>query len=123
MKLLVSPPVFRLSQPDKPLPLKGRLTPSGELAGDGLRNAMGVVTLAWIFGSVWATAIGGAPFSLFALHLGATEFQIGLLSALPFIASLVSLPASILTERTGARKKIFLYGQYTQRLLWLPIAL
>src|SRR5688572_23102476 len=84
---------------------------------------MSLVTLSWVFGSVWATAIGGAPFTLFARDLGATGFQIGLLAALPFLASLVSMPASVLTERTGARKKLFLLGLYAQRLLWFPIAL
>src|SRR5205814_10307399 len=95
---------------------------AGQLQGRRLRRAMGFVTVSWIFGSVWQTAIGGAPFSLFARDLGATEFQIGVLAALPFLASLVSMPASLLTERTGARKKIFLWGLYTQRLLWFPIA-
>lgn len=84
---------------------------------------MGLVTVSWVFGSVWATAVGGAPFSLFARDLHASEFQIGLLAALPFLASLVSMPASLLTERTGQRKKIFLIGLYAQRLLWIPIAI
>jgi MFS family permease len=84
---------------------------------------MSLVTVSWVFGSVWATAIGGAPFSLFARDLHATEFQIGLLAALPFLASLVSMPACLLTERTGKRKAIFLCALYAQRLLWFPIAL
>jgi MFS family permease len=97
---------------------------AGEAQGPLLRRrALSLVTLSWVFGSVWATAIGGAPFSLFARDLHATELQIGILAALPFLASLVSMPASLLTERTGARKKIFLWSLYTQRLLWLPIAL
>src|SRR5262245_59496370 len=79
-----------------------------------LRRTLGLVTLAWLFGAVWITAVSGAPITMFAKHLGASEFQFGLLSALPFIASLLSLPASLLTERTGQRKKIFLYGLYTQ---------
>src|SRR5438045_7077420 len=61
-----------------------------------LRRTLGLVTLAWVFGSVWATATGGAPLTLFAHSLGATEFQFGLLSALPFIASLIQMPASAL---------------------------
>ena len=100
-----------------------RVVEAGELSGRPLRRAMSLVTLSWVFGSVWATAIGGAPFSLFAKDLRASELQIGILAALPFLASLVSMPASLLTERTGARKKIFLFGLYTQRLLWFPIAL
>ena len=42
---------------------------------------------------------------------------------LRLIASLLSMPASLLIDRTGARKKIFLWGLYAQRLLWFPIAL
>ncbi len=93
------------------------------LSGPELRKAMSVVTAAWLFGSVWATAISGAPVTVFAQHLGASRFQFGLLSALPFIASLASMPASWLTERTGARKRMFLIGHYAQRALWFPIAL
>src|SRR6185503_18364757 len=59
----------------------------------------------------------------FARDLHASELQIGILAALPFLASLVSMPASLLTERTGARKAIFLISLYALRLLWLPIAL
>jgi MFS family permease len=91
--------------------------------GPAARRALKMVTVSWIFGSVWVTATAGAPYSLFARHLSASEFQIGLLAALPFIASFISLPASLLTERTGARKKIFLACLYAQRLLWIPIAL
>ena len=44
-------------------------------------------------------------------------------AASPSPASLVSMPASLVTERTGARKKIFLLATYAQRLLWIPLAL
>jgi MFS family permease len=94
-----------------------------KLKGPALRRALGTVTLAWIFGSVFATATAGAPLTLFATSLGASQFQFGLLSAMPFIASLVSMPASILTERTGERKRIFFFGQYPNRLLWFAIAI
>jgi len=100
-----------------------RVVGAGELSGPPLRRAMSLVTLSWVFGSVWQTSIGGAPFSLFAKQLHASELQIGIIAALPFLASLVSMPASLLTERTGKRKKIFLLGLYAQRLLWFPIAL
>jgi MFS family permease len=96
---------------------------STEVRGPELRRALGVVTLAWVFGSVWITATAGAPLAIFARSLNASEFQFGLLSALPFIASLLSMPASALTERTGQRKKIFLWGSYINRLMWFPLAL
>jgi len=95
----------------------------GELRGVGLRRSMRLVTIAWLFGAVWANATAGAPFTLFATHLHATEFDFGLLSAIPFLASLASMPASLLIDRTGKRKAIFLWGLYVNRLMWVPLAL
>ena len=83
---------------------------------------MARVTLAWIFGSVFFTAIAGAPLTLFASTLGATPFIFGLLAAAPFAASLLSLPASVWTDRTGQRKRIFMLGLYPNRVLWLAAA-
>jgi MFS family permease len=94
-----------------------------ELRGLPLRRALSLATIAWIFGSVWMTAVAGTPQTNVARELHASEFQFGLLSALPFIASLLSLPASMLIERTGLRKRIFLWGLYPNRILWIPIAL
>ena len=88
-----------------------------------LRRSLEMITVGWVFGAVWITATGGAPLTLMAQHLGATKFQFGLLAALPFLASLVSLPASLLIERTGQRKRIFLWALYLQRLMWVLIAL
>jgi MFS family permease len=88
-----------------------------------LRQSLEMVTVGWVFGAVWLTATGGAPLTLMAKHLGATKFQFGLLAALPFLASLMSLPASLLIERTGERKRIFLWALYLQRLMWVLIAL
>jgi MFS family permease len=82
-----------------------------------------MVTLTWVFGSVWATAVSGAPLTRFANELGASPWQFGLLTAMPFLASLLSLPASVLIEHTGARKAFFLVGTYANRLLWFAIAL
>ncbi|HMO26018.1 MAG TPA: MFS transporter, partial [Tepidisphaeraceae bacterium] len=86
------------------------------------RRSMTYVTVAWMFGAVWLASTSGAPLTLFAEKLGASEFQFGLLAALPFLASLLSLPASVYTERSGQRKRVFFLGLYGQRLLWLPIA-
>jgi MFS family permease len=95
----------------------------GEPQGPTARRSMEIITLGWFFGSVWLTATTGSPTTVFLKELNASPFQFGVVAALPFIASLLSLPASLLIERTGARKKIFLYTLYFQRLLWFPIAL
>ena len=105
-----------------------RSIPGGAHAGPmppawPVRRSMELVTLSWFFGSVWLTATTGSPTTVFLKELNASPFQFGVVAALPFIASLLSLPSSLLIERTGQRKKIFLYGLYFQRLLWFPIAL
>src|SRR5687767_7910318 len=70
------------------------------ISGEALRNAMLATTVAWIFGNVWVVATSNASITQFAKALGANPFQFGLLTALPYIASLLSLPAVMLIERT-----------------------
>jgi MFS family permease len=111
----------------EPLPLCGGPGATGR-PRDGnyghLRRSLELITLGWFFGSVWQTAtLSGSPLTIFVKGLGGTPWQFGILAALPYVASLLSLPASLLIERTGQRKTIFLGGLYFQRLLWFPIAL
>ncbi|HEY7115763.1 MAG TPA: MFS transporter [Tepidisphaeraceae bacterium] len=96
---------------------------SHAISGPALRNALAVTTLAWVFGNVWNLTVTGAPFTLFARAIGASPFEMGLLAAIPYLAALVSLPASVLIERTGARKTIFFWGVYFQRGLWLIVGI
>ena len=89
----------------------------------GLRRSMEIITLGWFFGCVWQTATTGSPTTIFLKGLHASPLHYGIFAALPFVASLLSLPASLLIERTGKRKTIFLSTLYFQRMLWFPIAL
>ena len=100
-----------------------RIHPHGPPSGPALRKAMLIATGGWMFGSVWFSSMSGTPLTLYAKQLGASQFQFGLLAALPFLASILSLPASILIEATGQRKRIFLLGLYLQRFLWFVIAI
>ncbi|MDB5324501.1 MAG: major facilitator superfamily protein [Phycisphaerales bacterium] len=84
---------------------------------------MGRVTMAWMFGAVWANALAGAPLTVFATQLGTTNFEFGLLAAMPFLAALLSLPASVLADRSGQRSRLFFLGLYPNRLLWIVVAL
>jgi MFS family permease len=88
-----------------------------------LRRLLGMVTLAWMFGSVWSMTSTGEPLTLFAQKLGASNFQFGLLTALPFIAALMSVVGSLVVECTGLRKQVFLAAFYVQRAMWFVIAL
>jgi len=48
-----------------------------------LRTTLEIVTLSWVFGSVWQTTITGVPLTRFACELHATPWQFGLLTAGP----------------------------------------
>ena len=93
------------------------------VSGERLRSAMLAGTVAWMFGNVWFVAISGSAFTLFAKGMNASPFEFGVLTALQYLAALVSLPASLLIERTGERKRIFFIGQYFQRMMWFVLAL
>lgn len=84
-----------------------------------LRQQLTLVTLAWVVGSVWITATAGAPLTEFARGLGASNFQFGVLAALPFITALVCLPAAWWVERWGRRKPVFFIGGGCQVYIWL----
>jgi Na+/melibiose symporter-like transporter len=92
-------------------------------SGAALRRSLRLITLAWVFGSVWMAATAGAPLTLFAKALGASRFEFGVLAALPYLAAFLSLFGTVLTERVGNRKALFLVSLYCQRLAWFPIAL
>jgi MFS family permease len=92
--------------------------------GHALRRSLSLLTVSWLFGSVYFSSTSGAPITLFAQALDATPFQFGLLSAMPFLATLLcSLPSSVLIDKTGYRRPIFFVTHYAHRLMWVPIAL
>jgi MFS family permease len=59
----------------------------------------------------------------YALALGADNFQIGILAALPFFMQLIQIPAVFLIEKTRKRKIIAVVSWFFAQLLWLPVAL
>ena len=75
----------------------------------------------------WATLhfvlTSGAFFTGFALLLGANDFQLGLLSAMPLLAQVFQLPGAWLVEKTGHRRVIVGWFSVISRTFWLPIAL
>ncbi len=78
---------------------------------------------------IWQGVAGSALFGLgsggfmaaYALALGANNFQVGILAALPFITQVTQLPAIIAVERFRRRKVIGIPALLAAHLLWLPI--
>ena len=87
-----------------------------------LRQSLRLVTLAWVFGVLWSTCVTGSRMTNFCKMLGLSEFQFGLLASMPFLATFGQLPASILIERTGLRKYLFIYCVALSRMLWILVA-
>jgi hypothetical protein len=58
----------------------------------------------------------------FALHMGGSNFAIGLLAAIPFLTQLFQLPAVYLVEAVRRRRGICIVGESVSRLSLLVIA-
>jgi MFS family permease len=65
---------------------------------------------------------GGVILAGFALALGATDAQIGLLAAIPFLGQLANLPAVAIMQRFPDRKPLVVWGSVAARLLLFAIA-
>lgn len=59
----------------------------------------------------------------FALALGANNFHIGILAALPFLTQLLQLPVIFLVERVRRRKAITLASWVPAQGMWILVAL
>lgn len=87
------------------------------------RQSLSLVVIAWLFGAAFAHATGGAMLPRWGQLLELSPFGFGLLSALPFAAALIQLPASYFVERFGHYKALFIGAGIAHRATWLAIAL
>lgn len=93
------------------------------LSGDETRRAMRIATVEGVLASA-SDNLAGPYLSLYALALGASHAQIGLVNALPaLLTNVLQLPAAIVTDRLRRRKLLSIVGGLGMRLSWLPIAL
>jgi MFS family permease len=97
--------------------------PALSVRGPHLRHAMKMVMLSWMFGATWLACISGSQMKIFSNMLGFGDFTFGLMAALPFIATLGQLGASLLIERTGLVKYQFMQFMLIHRSLWLAVGL
>ncbi|MFY9813796.1 MAG: MFS transporter [Dehalococcoidales bacterium] len=60
----------------------------------------------------------------YALAMNATTTQVGFLTAIPYLAMILTqMIAPTLAERAGSRKRFILAGAFLHSLVWLPICL
>jgi MFS family permease len=81
------------------------------------------VLLSWGFGATWMHVCSGAVLTRFARSLGMSDAAFGLLAALPYLAALAQLPASLYLERGGRRRALFFRAGVPGRAAWIAIGL
>lgn len=87
-----------------------------------LRTNLTLVLVSWgVFGACWFSAVQGAPYTAFAVRLGADPLMLGFLSAAAMLGVVGQVASSYFIERTGRRKRIFLIVDFLQRPLWILV--
>ncbi len=97
-------------------------TPTAALSPSEVRRALRISMLEGAAANVHISitgVVGGSVFLTgFAMLLGANSFQLGLLSALPFIGQLTGFLGAYLEDQVDSRRKLVLYGALGARLIW-----
>lgn len=70
-----------------------------------------------------ATLQGGVYLTAFALAMGASQKQIGLIASIAFLSQLMQLPGLYLVSKFPKRKLITVLSASLSRIFWLPIIL
>ena len=96
--------------------------PTSGLAPSQVRYGMRMSIGDGFFAQIFLTVTSGSLLTALLLFLGATDFVLGLVTALPVLAQLVQLPAAWMVERRGDRRAITVWSSLG-RLFWLvPVA-
>lgn len=80
-----------------------------------MRNGIGI--------QVMETLAVGAILTAFAVKLGASNFLIGLLAAIPHLSQLAQVPAMLTVDRVASRRKVYVWSGFIARPMFLVIAL
>lgn len=86
-----------------------------------LRRSLARNTWEGAFAAVFIVLTGGAFLTGFALHLGANDFIISLLAAIPFLAQVAQLISAYIVDLTGRRKLITMWSIGLARQAWLAL--
>jgi MFS family permease len=106
----------------KRLGRKLALYDDGTLSAEVSRN-LRIIIIAVIVGQLCFATTGGSAFTGYIKALGASDFMLGILMAMPYCVRVMQLVASYILERTKKRKLLMCALGITSRLLWVPIAL
>jgi MFS family permease len=101
----------------EPLP---SLTPSPvvKLAKDAIRKSLEASTADGIFAAIYSNVTAGVLLTNFAMDLGASATQIGLLASIPLVANLLQPLGAYLSEQCTSRHWYCLGVYIPSRLVW-----
>ena len=85
-----------------------------------IRQTMRLSVLEGVPGICFLVGTGGSVLTGFALYLGATPFQIGLISSVPLLGQLLSPLVAWLAGRLGRRKPLTVILAVMGRVIWFP---
>lgn len=88
-----------------------------------LERAMNLSIAEGTLATVMGTLLSGLFLTGFALELGVSRLQIGIMAALPTLVHPAQFLGAWILNRTGRSKRVCLTAAWTSRLLWLPILL
>jgi MFS family permease len=97
--------------------------PKPMLSDNETNHGLRMMTLEGMVSMGFTSITTSGLLAAFALALGANNFQIGILAAIPFLMSPLQIPAILLVEKLRRRKAIAVYAWVVAQLLWFPMAL
>lgn len=88
-----------------------------------LRTSLKASTIDGVFAAIFSSVTSGVLLTNFLLQLGANPLEVGMISSIPMVASLLQPLGALLAERSRSRHFFCLWTFIPARLLWLiPIA-
>ena len=94
-----------------------------QISDNELKKGLRFVVADGVMSHLMGVLTGGVFLVAIAVKLGASNFQIGLIAAIPPLMQFVQLPAIFLIEKMRSRKTVAIYSAVVGRLGFLLIAL
>ena len=103
--------------------LRSLFQPKPSLSGSEVSRGLRFMTWEGMASNGFNSITSSGFLAAFALILGASAFQIGLLAAIPFVLQFGQLPSILLLEKFRRRKILAVSTWFLAQLIWFPIAL
>jgi MFS family permease len=114
MNMLMRARASKRAQPARPVEQIAEVP----LAPSAVQRGLRLSIIEGSLSNIHITVTGGAFLTGFALLLGAGDFELGLLAALPFVGQLFQFVGAYLEERLGERRRLCAITAAVSRGLW-----